>query len=293
MDFVRKLLKKRRVRRMRKLIDMPDYRLGKAVRSYFGRADKVLRFVRKRDDDYFIGIGVGLFMILLFLALILGCLIAAFFSILLGLITIMVCLLVYFFFIKNEPKGTWEWYNGLARYRGRIGTVIRSLYRNDNSHFHKSEYGYYSHPNILDDWNRIPFITIPYSLSDPKYWSDSDYGRIMKLVTVYALVYEETDGHPSHEALDSLVYDEDVHNDVQDVVGNVNARARTAKDRAKRIRSAEVDYEVEAVKSLKESVIGIRIDPNNPDMARILSLMNSIHDKHEELDIVLRKGEGK
>jgi len=54
-----------------------------------------------------------------------------------------------------------------------------------------------------------------------------------------------------------------------------------------------VDHEVESVKSLKESVIGVRIDPNNPDMARILSLMNSIRDKNEELDIVLRKGGGK
>ena len=291
MNFVRKLLKKRRVRRMRKLIDMSDDRLGKSVRSYFVHADKVICIVRSKDD-YFDGLSIIVFVVTLVLAII--CLPVAILCELLPALIISLVLMSISFVasFKGIENGTWEWYNDLARYRGRIGAVIRNLYRNDDSRFHKPKH--HAHPNnILDDWNRIPFITIPNSLSDPKYWSNSDYGRIMKLVTVYALVYEEADGHPSHEALDSLVYDEDVHNDVQDVVGNVNVRARTANDRAKRIRSAEVDHEVEAVKNLKESVIGIRIDPNNPDMARILNLMNSIHDKHEELDIVLRKGEGK
>ena len=291
MNFVRKLLKKRRVRRMRKLIDMPDDRLGKSVRSYFVRADKVIHIIRSKDD-YFDGLSIIVFVVTLVLTIIfltVGIIGELLPILIISLILFSISIIAFF---KGIENGNLEWYNDLARYRGRIGAVIRNLYRNDDSRFHKPKY--HAHPNnILDDWNRIPFITIPNSLSDPKYWSNSDYGRIMKLVTVYALVYEEADGHPSHEALDSLVYDEDVHNDVQDVVGNVNARARTANDRAKRIRSAEVDYEVEAVKSLKESVIGIRIDPNNPDMARILSLMNSIHDKHEELDIVLRKGEGK
>lgn len=287
MDFVRKLLKKWRVRRMRKLIDMPDDRLGKSVRSYFVHANKILRFVRKRDDDYFIGLDAGLFMVMSFLALITGFLIAVFFSILLGLITIIVlCLLDYLFFTKNEPKGTCEWYNGLARYRGRIGAIIRNLYRNDSRRFHKPTYQYYAHPNnILDDWNEIPFITIPNSLSDPKYWSDNDYGRIMKLVTAYALIYEESDGHPRQKALDSFIYDEEVLNNVKDVVQHVE-------DRAHRVDSDDENHEVEAVNSLKESVIGVRIDPTNPDMARILNLMNSIQDKHEELDIVLRKGDG-
>ena len=68
--LVRKLLKKWRVRRMRKLIDMPDGRLGKSVRSYFGRADKALRFVRSKNDDYFEGLTVIVFVATLVLALI-------------------------------------------------------------------------------------------------------------------------------------------------------------------------------------------------------------------------------
>ena len=282
--LVRKLLKKWRVRRMRKLIDMPDGRLGKSVRSYFGRADKVLRFVRKRDDDYFEGLNIILFFATLVLALISFVLAGAFKLLpvlIISLVLISISTVAFF-----SDGGVWEWYNGLARYRGRIGAVIRNLYRNDSRRFHKPTYQYYAHPNnILDDWNRIPFITIPHSLSAPKYWSDSDYGRIMKLVTAYALIYEESDGHPGQKALDSFIYDEEVLNNVKDVVQHVE-------DRAHRVDSDDEDQEVKAVNSLKESIIGVRIDPANPDMTRILNLMDSIHDKHEELDIVLRKGDG-
>lgn len=284
MNFVRKLLKKRRVRRMRKLIDMPDGRLGKSVRSYFVHADKVIRIVRSKDDDYFEGLTIILFFATMVLALISFVLAGAFKLLpilIISLILISISTVAFF-----SDGGVWEWYNGLARYRGRIGAVIRNLYRNDSRRFHKPTYQYYAHPNnILDDWNEIPFITIPHSLSAPKYWSDSDYGRIMKLVTAYALIYEESDGHPGQKALDSFIYDEEVLNNVKDVVQHVE-------DRAHRVDSDDEDHEVKAVNSLKKSVIGVRIDPNNPDMARILSLRNSIHDKHEELDIVLRKGNG-
>lgn len=294
-DFVRKLLKKRRARRMKKLIDMPDDRLGKSVRSYFVHADKVLRFVRNKDDDSFEGLNIILFFSTLVLAIIsfFACLFACIFELLpvpvliISLIIPLVLFPVSFvLFSKGPENGTWEWYNGLARYRGRIGAVIRNLYRNDSSRFHKPEYQYYANPNnILDDWNEIPFITIPHSLSNPKYWSDGDYGRIMKLVTAYALIYEESDGHPRQKALDSFIYDEEVLNTVKDVVQHVE-------DRAHRVDSDDEDHEVKAVNSLKESIIGVRIDPANPDMARILNLMNSIQDKHEELDIVLRKDDG-
>lgn len=107
----------------------------------------------------------------------------------------------------------------------------------------------------------------------------------MKLVTAYALIYEESDGHPGQKALDSFIYDEEVLNNVKDVVQHVE-------DRAHRVDSDDEDQEVKAVNSLKESIIGVRIDPANPDMTRILNLMDFIHDKHEELDIVLRKGDG-
>ena len=282
--LVRKLLKKWRVRRMRKLIDMPDGRLGKSVRSYFGRADKALRFVRSKNDDYFEGLTVIVFVATLVLALISFVLAGAFKLLpvlIISLVLISISTVAFF-----SDGGVWEWYNGLARYRGRIGAVIRNLYRNDSRRFHKPTYQYYAHPNnILDDWNRIPFITIPHSLSAPKYWSDSDYGRIMKLVTAYALIYEESDGHPGQKALDSFIYDEEVLNNVKDVVQHVE-------DRAHRVDSDDEDQEVKAVNSLKESIIGVRINPANPDMTRILNLMDSIHDKHEELDIVLRKGDG-
>ena len=283
--LVRKLLKKRRVRRMRKLIDMPDDRLGKSVRSYFVHANKVLRFTRSKDDDYFEGLNIILFFATLVLAIIFLVFFWAF-ELLPALIISLVLFPVSFvLFSKGPENGTWEWYDGLARYRGRIGAVIRNLYRNDSSRFHKPKYQYYAHPNnILDDWNRIPFITIPHSLSAPKYWSDSDYGRIMKLVTAYALIYEESNGHPRQKALDSFIYDEEVLNNVKDVVQHVE-------DRAHRVDSDDEDHEVKAVNSLKESIIGVRIDPNNPDMARILNLRNSIHEKHEELNIVLRKGD--
>ena len=281
--LVRKLLKKWRVRRMRKLINMPDNRLGKSVRSYFIRADKVLRFVRKRDDDYFEGLTVIVFVATLVLALISFVLAGAFKLLpilIISLILISISTVAFF-----SDGRVWEWYNGLARYRGRIGAVIRNLYRNDSRRFHKPTYQYYAHPNnILDDWNEIPFITIPHSISDPKYWSDSDYGRIMKLVTAYAFIYEKSDGHPRQKALDSFIYDDEVLNNVKDVVQHVE-------DRAHRVDSDDEDHEVKAVNSLKESIIGIRIDPTNSDMARILSLMNSIHDKQEELDIVLRKSD--
>lgn len=283
MDFVRKLLKKWRVRRMRKLIDMPDDRLGKSVRSYFVHADKILRFVRSKDDDYFEGLTIILFFATLVLALISFVLAGAFKLLpvlIISLVLISISTVAFF-----SDGGVWEWYNGLARYRGRIGAVIRNLYHNDSRRFHKPTYQYYAHPNnILDDWNEIPFITIPHSLSDPKYWSDSDYGRIMKLVTAYALIYEESDGHPRQKALDSFIYDEEILNNVKDVVQHVE-------DRAHRVDSDDEDQEVKDVNSLKESIIGIRIDPTNSDMARILSLMNSIHDKQKELDIVLRKGD--
>lgn len=294
MDFVRKLLKKRRVRRMRKLIDMPDSQLGKSVRSYFVHANKVLRFVRKKDDDYFEGLNIILFFVTLVLAIIsFACVFACVFELLPVpvLIISLIISLVFFpvsfvLFSKGPENGTWEWYDGLARYKGRIGAVIRNLYRNDSGRFHKPEYQYYAHPNnILDDWNEIPFITIPHSLSDPKYWSDNDYGRIMKLVTAYALIYEKSDGYPRQKVLDSFIYDEEVLNTVKDVIQHVE-------DRAHRVDSDDEEHEVEAVNSLKESIIGVRVDPDNPDMARILNLMNSIQDKHEELDIVLRKVDG-
>lgn len=283
MDFVRKLLKKWRVRRMRKLIDMPDDRLGKSVRSYFVRADKTIRFVRSKDDDYFEGLNIILFFATLVLAIISFCFAVSFKLLPILIISLVLILISTVAFFSDG--GVWEWYNGLARYRGRIGAVIRNLYRNDNRRFHKPTYQYYAHPNnILDDWNEIPFITIPHSISDPKYWSDSDYGRIMKLVTAYALIYEKSDGHPRQKALDSFIYDDEVLNNVKDVVQHVE-------DRAHRVDSDDEDHEVKAVNSLKESIIGIRIDPTNSDMARILSLMNSIHDKQEELDIVLRKSD--
>lgn len=283
MNFVRKLLKKRRVRRMRKLIDMPDDRLGKSVRSYFGRADKVIRIVRSKDD-YFDGLSIIVFVVTLVLAIISFCFAGVFEQLPLLIISLVLISISFVASFKGIENGNWEWYNDLARYRGRIGAVIRNLYRNDNSRFHKPKH--HAHPNnVLDDWNQIPFITIPHSLSAPKYWSDSDYGRIMKLVTAYALIYEESDGHPGQKALDSFIYDEEVLNNVKDVVQHVE-------DRAHRVDSDDEDHEVKAVNSLKKSVIGVRIDPNNPDMARILSLRNSIHDKHEELDIVLRKGNG-
>ena len=271
-NWLRKVSRSRTLRRIDRLMGLSDMKLGRKTRRYFMRFRRQLKVrngLFKSSESVNITIlnmaveisvmwCMGSITIMKIFCEILRVSAPIIFV---GIFAFPVLLALMVF---NSPS-IYQW---PARYRsglahtGAIGKVMDRLWKNsvetNNNEFVD---------DFFDDFNRMASIlhVDMDELDEPKYWSDEDYGRFMRIVLSYAFIYESADGHPDKDVLSEFINSDEVQNTAREVLNDVRKRKNsdTSEDTSTEESSSaimdepvEPDYDTIRSKDIQSRIAG-------------------------------------
>ena len=247
-NWFHRLSRNRNLKRISRLMDLSDMKLGRKTRKYFLRLRRSLHsrrqllYTSENLNDFidflnnmdFLLTSLGeLFIVLIIACLFINmpstikCIVPACSPIILVLIGVF----TKFFTIAPSECNWPVRYKSFFTHTGSVGKIMSRLWKNKDKTFIKSNdnkqyyFGSYIN-NYFEGFNQMaPILNMNMDYLDkPEYWSDEDYGRFMRIVLSYAFIYESADNHPDKDVLSDFINSNEVQSTAREVLDDVHER---------------------------------------------------------------------
>jgi len=303
-DWFHKVARSRMLRRIGKLMDLSDMKLGKKTRKYFLRLRRILNMRRRLlnlsdrihnlgefwDSDDFLAnymMYISIFTIMGFIGSIID---PKFLSLIdtTSIILILALPIILFFgriflLIITTSSDDYDWparYKSRLTHTGAIGKVMSRLWKNSDSSDVKNinDNGFFN--SYFEGFNQMASLLnmdMDY-MDNPEYWSDEDYGRFMRIVLSYAFIHESADGHPDKATLSEFINSNEVQSTAREVLDDVRER-----------KNRILDADTSKGTSIEESSSTIMDEPIGTDYNTIRSkdIQSRIASKANEVRNIL------
>lgn len=230
-NWFHRTAKKRLLRRIDRLMGLSDMKLGRKTRKYFKKLRRSLDMTNsllkanEAVSNTILNMAVEISVMwcmgsITIMKIFCGILRVSAPMIFVGVFAFPVLLVLM---VLNSP----DMYCWPVRYRsglahtGVIGKVMDRLWKN-SSEINNDEFV----GDFFDGFNRMASIlhVDMDELDEPKYWSDEDYGRFMRIILSYSFIYESADGRPDKEVLSEFINSDEVQNTTREVLNDVRER---------------------------------------------------------------------
>lgn len=249
-DWFHKVSRRRALLRIDRLMGLSDIKLGKKTRNYFLRLRRILNMRRRllNLSDRIHNLGefwdfddfqtnymmyINIIVIIGFIGFIIDPKFLSSIDTTSIILTLALPIILFFgrifLLMVTISSDDYDWparYKSCFTHTGPIGKVMSRLWKNrsnsgvkstnDNRFFNSYFEGFNQMASLLN-------INMDY-FDEPKYWSDEDYGKFMRIVLSYAFIYESTDGHPDKDTLSEFINSDEVQNTAREVLNDVRER---------------------------------------------------------------------
>ena len=272
-NWLRRVSRSRMLRRIDRLMGLSDMKLGRKTRKYFKKLHRSLNMTNsllkanEAASNTILNMAVEISVMwcmgsITIMKIFCGILRVSAPIVFTGIFAFPVLLVLM---VLNSP----DMYCWPVRYRiglahtGAIGKVMDRLWKNS---FETNNDGFVG--DFFDGFNRMASIlhVDMDELDEPKYWSDEDYGRFMRIVLSYAFLYESADRHPDKETLSEFINSDEVQSAARGVLDDVRKRrdricgTGTSKDTSTEESSSaivdEPDYDTIRFKDIQSKIAG-------------------------------------
>jgi len=228
-NWFRKVTRNRSLRRIDRLMSLSDMKLGKKTRKYFKRLRRSLninRLLLNLSDrihnlgefkEFNIGDFISYSMMCICVSIIGSAIVPIVLVIIIILVFVLPILVLFgkiFLLIFTTSPDDYDWparYKSQLTHTGAIGKVMNRIWKNNDSYF--------------EVFNQMTSMNMN-KLNEPKYWSDEDYGRFMRIILSYAFIYESADGYPDKDILSEFINSDEIQNTAREVLNDVLERKR-------------------------------------------------------------------
>ena len=281
-NWLRKVSRSRMLRRIGGLMNLSDVELGGRTRKYFKKLRRSLNMTNsllKTNEvasNTILNMAVGISIVwsmgsITIMKIFCGILRVSTPIVFVGVFAFPVLLVLM---VLNSPS-IYRW---PARYRsglahtGAIGKVMDRLWKNSSETDNDGFVG-----DFFDGFNRMASIlhVDMDELDEPKYWSDEDYGRFMRIVLSYSFICESADGHPDKDALSEFINSDEVQSTSREVLDDVRKR----KNRICDIDTSEDTSTEESSSTIVDEPVGTDYDTirSKDIQSRIAGKANELH----------------
>ena len=312
-DWFHRISRRRSLRRIDRLMSLSDMKLSRKTRKYFLRLRRSLNIKRnllKLSDrvnnlgefwdigfEYFLVCSMMYYICIFIISFIISVIGLQLSPIVIAFILAFTGPLVLFFvkilinFLTTSPSD-YNWstsYKSHLNHTGPIGKVMSRLWKNRSNSGVKSTNDNRFFNSYFEGFNQMVSLlnmNMDY-LDEPKYWSDEDYGRFMRIVLSYAFIYESADGHPDKDVLSEFINSDEIQNTAREVLNDVRERknricgADTNKDTNTEESSSKIENKPDPV------IVSQTNDRTDPNIIRSEDIQSRIVGKTDRLHNIL------
>ena len=281
-NWLRKVSRSMMLRRIDRLMGLSDMKLGRKTRRYFKKLRRNLDMTNsllkanEAVSNTILNMAVEISVMwsmcsITIMKIFCGILRVSAPIVFVGVFAFPVLLVLM---VLNSP----DMYCWPARYRsglahtGAIGKIMDRLWKNSVETNNDGFVG-----DFFDGFNRMASIlhVDMDKLNEPKYWSDDDYGRFMRIVLSYSFIYESADGHPDKDALSEFINSDEVQSTAREVLDDVRKR----KNRICGIDTSEDTSTKKSSSAIVDEPVGTDYDTirSKDIQSRIAGKANELH----------------
>lgn len=281
-NWLRKVSRERSLLRIGRLMDLSDMKLGGKTRKYFKKLRRSLKVrnslfkTSEAVNHTILNMAVEISMMwcmgsITIMKIFCGILRVSAPIVFVGVFAFPLLLVLMVFNSPSLYRWPVRYRSGLAHTRA-IGKVMDRLWKNSVETNNDGFVG-----DFFDGFNRMASIlhVDMDELDDPKYWSNEDYGRFMRIVLSYAFIYESADEHPDKDVLSEFIDSDEVQSTAREVLDDVRKR----KNRICGFNTSEDTSTEESSSTIVDEPVGTDYDTirSKDIQSRIAGKANELH----------------
>lgn len=293
-NWLRKVSRERSLLRIGRLMDLSDMKLGGKTRKYFKKLRRSLKVrnslfkTSEAVNHTILNMAVEISMMwcmgsITIMKIFCGILRVPAPIVFVGVFAFPLLLVLMVFNSPSLYRWPVRYRSGLAHTRA-IGKVMDRLWKNSVETNNDGFVG-----DFFDGFNRMASIlhVDMDKLNEPKYWSDDDYGRFMRIVLSYAFIYESADGRPNKDALSEFINSDEVQSTAREVLDDVRKR----KNRICGIDTSEDTSTKKSSSAIVDEPVGTDYDTirSRDIQSRIAGKANELHTVLDSEDLTESK----